>query len=147
MELMKTLFAEAMTKDKDTQDKFLEIFEECIGKEKMMGSYWSLYTFLYGSHFCEQTAHKAVKGMKNKDGSYGEIVPKGTTDEHAKKMGIVFEHFNEWDWYYTVNMVMSDYYGIGDPTTLYKIARAWLEDVDVPKGKAFRYWWKVVKCG
>lgn len=143
---LRMLFAEAMKKDKETQDKFLEIFEDCIGEEAMMSSYWNLYTFLYGSHFCESTAHEAVKGMENKDGSKGEIIPKSTTDEQAKRMGIVFIHFNEWDWYYAVNMVASDYYGIIDQATYYKVARAWLEDLDVPRGKAFRYWWKVVKC-
>ena len=147
MELMKMLFTDAMTKDKDTQDKFLEIFEECIGTEKMMESYWGLYTFLYGSHFCEQTAKKAVNGMQNVNGTYGESVTKSSTDETAKKMGIVFVHFNEWDWYYAVNMVMSDYAHVMDVNTAYKVARAWFEDKDVPQGKAFRYWWKVVKCG
>lgn len=143
---IRALFAEAMKKDKETQDKFLEIFEDCIGEETLAKSYWELYTYLYGSHFCEYTAYEAVRGMKNKDGSSGELVSKATAMDTAKRMNIVFDHFNEWDWYYTVNMVMSDYNGIGDATILYKIARAWLEDVDVPKGKAFRYWWKVVKC-
>lgn len=134
-----------MKKDKDTQEKFLEIFEHCVGKDVMDNSWWDLYTFLYGSHFCERTARKAVDGMKNKDGSYGESITKATSDETAKKLGIVFVHFNEWDWYYAVNMVASDYYGVVDQATYYKIARAWLEDIDVPQGKAFRYWWKVVK--
>lgn len=142
---LRDLFAEAMTKDKETQDKFLEIFEHCVGKDVMESSWWDLYTFLYGSHFCERTARKAVDGMKNKDGSYGELITKATTDETARKLGIVFVHFNEWDWYYAVNMVASDYYGVVDQATYYKIARAWLEDIDVPQGKAFRYWWKVVK--
>lgn len=142
---LRDLFTEAMKKDKDTQEKFLEIFEHCVGKDVMDNSWWDLYTFLYGSHFCERTARKAVDGMKNKDGSYGESITKATTDETAKKLGIVFVHFNEWDWYYAVNMVASDYYGVVDQATYYKIARAWLEDIDVPQGKAFRYWWKVVK--
>lgn len=142
---LRDLFAEAMKKDKDTQEKFLEIFEHCVGKDVMDNSWWDLYTFLYGSHFCERTARKAVEGMKNKDGSYGESITKATSDETAKKLGIVFVHFNEWDWYYAVNMVASDYYGVVDQATYYKIARAWLEDIDVPQGKAFRYWWKVVK--
>lgn len=142
---LRDLFTEAMKKDKDTQEKFLEIFEHCVGKDVMDNSWWDLYTFLYGSHFCESTARKAVDGMKNKDGSYGESITKATSDETAKKLGIVFVHFNEWDWYYAVNMVASDYYGVVDQATYYKIARAWLEDIDVPQGKAFRYWWKVVK--
>lgn len=142
---LRDLFAEAMKKDKDTQEKFLEIFEHCVGKDVMDNSWWDLYTFLYGSHFCERTARKAVEGMKNKDGSYGESITKATSDETAKKLGIVFVHFNEWDWYYAVNMVASDYYGVVDQATYYKIARAWLGDIDVPQGKAFRYWWKVVK--
>ena len=142
---LRDLFAEAMKKDKDTQEKFLEIFEHCVGKDVMDNSWWDLYTFLYGSHFCERTARKAVEGMKNKDGSYGESITKATSDETAKKLGIVFVHFNEWDWYYAVNMVASEYYGVVDQATYYKIARAWLEDIDVPQGKAFRYWWKVVK--
>ena len=41
---------------------------------------------------------------------------------------------------------MSDYAHVMDVNTSYKVARAWLEDKDVPEGKAFRYWWKVVKC-
>ena len=102
---MRELFAEAMKRDQDTQDRFLEIFEECIGKERMMESFWELYTFLHGSHFCERTAKKAVNGMQNVNGTYGESVTKSITDENAKKMGIVFVHFNEWDWYYAVNMI------------------------------------------
>ena len=44
---LRDLFAEAMKKDKDTQEKFLEIFEHCVGKDVMDNSWWDLYTFLY----------------------------------------------------------------------------------------------------
>lgn len=142
---VKELFVEAMKRDKNFQDEFLETFEEALGEDAMEGTFEKLYKCLYGSHFIEPLAYEAVHGMYGMD-SKGETYPKETTDDVAKKLGLTFENYNEWDWYFTINMIASDYKGVVDPANYAKIAKAWLEDKDVANGKAFRYWWKVVKC-
>lgn len=142
---VRDLFTESMKRDKEFQDKFLQVFEDTLGHDVMENTFGELYLSLFGSHFIEETAREAVEGMYSAK-SKGECYTKAQTDEVAKKLGLTFNNYNDWDWYYTVNMVASDYSDILEPSSYAKFAKAWLEDADVPSGKAFRYWWKVVKC-
>ncbi len=123
-------------------------FFKCINKNLSRKTRMKLYTMVYGWHFNEHVAKMAVENMFycNSDGEKigGESYTKSNTDSIARKMGLEFNHFNEWDWYYVMNMVASDYAVMIDSSAYPKIARAWLEDADVPEGKAFRYWCKVV---
>lgn len=82
------------------------------------------YELVYGEHFDEHLAKKAVSMMKNVDGTEGE----------------------HWD--HVMNMLYSDMCKIfgKDAGAYAKAAEAWLEDEDVAEGKAFRYYAKVVMC-
>lgn len=78
--------------------------------------------------------------------SNGSLCSEQTTNA-AKQAGIVFKRFNEYDFYFVLNMLYSDNYGVfgNDSNTYIQLAKAWLEDIDVAEGKAWRYYQKVVK--
>lgn len=65
----------------------------------------------------------------------------------AEQSGIAFEHYNEYDWNYVMNMMYSDFYGaISNDTSAYvKLAKKWLEDKDAVDGKALCYYLHIVK--
>lgn len=101
----------------------------------------------------------------------GDIVPPKTSEETiAELMSVVSELRNEiremktvqhkgdsnesikytenlWDFYYVINMYYSDYNTVigEDITMAAKLSKAFIEDVDVPEGKAYRYYKYVVK--
>lgn len=134
-----------MKRGEKSQEDFFKVLEEAVGCEVLDSTFEPLYLSLFGSHFIEETALEAVQGMYNSE-SKGEYYTKAQTDELAKKLGLNFSTYNDWDWYFTFNMIATDYNNILEPNSYAKVAKAWLEDVDAPEGKAFRYWWKVVKC-
>lgn len=70
------------------------------------------------------------------------------TTQAARQVGIQFTSFNMYDWYYTLNMMWSDYSNVfGNYSNTYiSLAKAWLNDLDVPEGKAWRYYKYVVKA-
>lgn len=106
------------------------------------------YELVYGEHFDEHLAKKAVSMMKNVDGTEGEHWDHEQTTNVARNNGIKFDTYNSWDWYYVMNMLYSDMCKIfgKDAGAYAKAAEAWLEDEDVAEGKAFRYYAKVVMC-
>ena len=106
-----------------------------------------LYVSVFGEHFDMDTAYTAVSEMQNVDGTKGEHWDIDQTTSAAKQANIQFKKFNEYDFYYAINMLYSDYYNIfGDDSNSYiQLATAWLNDPDVPEGKAWRYYKKVVK--
>lgn len=126
---------------------FSRYFEE--HKEEAMQLFKQIYIAVYGEHFTDWLAKEAVSKMKNADGSTGEH----WTFEQAKKVaqdnGIDFAdaNFNEYDWYYVLNMAYSDLKPLfGDNAQYYiNYVKLWLTDVDVDKGKAFRYYVSVVE--
>lgn len=106
-----------------------------------------IYACVYGPHFNKELAVQAVAGMRNVDGTTGEHWSIEQTTEAAKQSGIVFKTYNEYDFYYVLNMLHSDYFNIfrDDSNAYIQLAVAWLGDPDVPEGKAWRYYNKVVK--
>lgn len=101
-----------------------------------------LYKELHGCHFTEWLVERATSSMINEDGTTGRHWTVEQTTSVAKSNGIVFEHFNEYDWNYTMNMIYSDYYGsvTNDTSNYVKLARKFLEDRDAPEGKALKYY-------
>lgn len=103
-----------------------------------------MYIAVYGEHFNEATALKATEHMDNNDGSTGPHFTPEDTDKLAQRIGLdlTTSSFNKWDWYYTVNMVYSDYYGyVSNDLSMYaNIAKAFICDKDAPEGKAYRYY-------
>lgn len=111
--------------------------------------YDKFYCSVFGDHFSEELAMKAVSCMENVDGSKGEHWTIEQTTNVAKQFGIMFNTFNKYDWYYVLNMMYSDYYKLFNSSTdtYVKLAKAWLEDPDVEEGKAYRYYKEVVLKG
>ena len=112
--------------------------------------YWDvmheLHIKINGPHFDEKTATYAVSMMQNGDGTVGEHWTFAQTDEVAKSTGIVFDRFNNWDFYFVLNMMYSDYYSLFslNTDTYISLAKAYLMDIDVSEGKAYKYWSFVV---
>ncbi|MBR3208857.1 MAG: hypothetical protein IKF82_01170 [Bacilli bacterium] len=102
----------------------------------------ALYKETYGCHFNDWMLTEAVKNLQNEDGTTGPHWSVEQTTSVAKSNGISFDHFNEYDWNYAMNMVYSDYYGaIPNETINYvRLARKFLEDRDAKEGKAFKYY-------
>jgi len=108
--------------------------------------YWEvmndIHVLVNGTCFDEVSAKYAVSQMDNEDGTKGEHWTIVDTTNAAKSVGITFDTFNEWDWYYVLNMIYSDHFKtIGSNTSMYvSFARDWLMDKDAPKGKVFLYY-------
>ena len=98
-------------------------------------------------HFNEELAKEAVENMKNADGTTGAHWSLKEAVEAAKNEGISFNNFNEYDWFYVLNMIYSDFYKVfnGNTNMYVKTAFEWLNDIDVKPGKAYRYYMQVVK--
>ena len=103
-----------------------------------------IYLCVNGEHSDEDLAKQAVSEMINAGGTTGEKWSKERTDEAARIVGITE---NLWDFYYVINMYYSDYNTVigEDITMAAKLSKAFIEDVDVPEGKAYRYYKYVVK--
>lgn len=102
-----------------------------------------LYKEMYGCHFSEWLLEKALSKMQNEDGTKGKHWSLADTTQVAKSSNISFEGFNEYDWCYVMNMMYSDYCGIfgNDVNTYTMLSKAFLEDKDAAKGKAFKYYY------
>ena len=89
--------------------------------------------------------------MENEDGTTGEHWSLEDTTKVAQQNNINFSSskYNEYDWYFVLNMIYSDFYKVfGQDTNLYiKVAKAWLEDKDAENGKAYKYYQSVKKNG
>lgn len=100
--------------------------------------------FILIVYMVKDSAKQAVSEMINAGGTTGEKWSKERTDEAARIVGITE---NLWDFYYVINMYYSDYNTVigEDITMAAKLSKAFIEDVDVPEGKAYRYYKYVVK--
>lgn len=104
---------------------------------------------MYGPHFNEECALKAVSKMENEDGSRGEHWSLEETTSIANQYGINLkgEKYNEYDWYVALNMIRSDYYRAVVTMTssdhikyFVELAKAWLNDKDIEEGKMWYYY-------
>ena len=108
--------------------------------------YWEvihdIHKLVNGAHFDEMMAVWAVSSLSNEDGTTGSHWSKAETDQAGSSEGFSYVDFNQWDWYYVLNMIYSDYYNVvGSNNSMYiALAKAWIMDRDAPVGKAFLYW-------
>lgn len=109
---------------------------------------------MYGPHFNEECALRAVSKMQNDDGTIGQHWSLSEAISLANRYGIALntEQYNKYDWYVALNMVYSDYYNvtrsntINDTTKFFvELAKYWLKDKDVDEGKMW-YYFKYVMC-
>lgn len=103
---------------------------------------YELYKEVYGCHFNEWKLKCALENMHNEDGTKGGHWTVEETNSVARQHGVEFEHFNEYDWNYVMNMIYSDFYGaVPNETSSYvKLAKKFIHDKDAPKGKALKYY-------
>lgn len=99
---------------------------------------------IYGPHFTEFSAEKAVSEMENDDGTVGEHWNLDETTSVAVSKGVDFDtvKYNIYDWYYTMNMMYSDFYMMnqGDPNKVAEMTLLWFKDKDSPEGKSYLYY-------
>ena len=101
-----------------------------------------LYKEIYGCHFNSWMLECAVEKLENEDGTTGPHWTVEQTNQVVKSIGGSLYDYNEFDWNYVMNMLYSDYYGLGnaDATFYGKMAKKFLEDKDAPEGKALKYY-------
>ena len=115
-------------------------------EQKDPQDYWDIihdiYILAHGPYFDEESAKYAVSCMINSDGTVGEHWPVVETTAVAIQNGVSFDSFTEYDWYYVLNMIYSDYSSVlvNAPATSIALAKAWITDIDAPVGKAYKYW-------
>lgn len=109
---------------------------------------------MYGPHFTEEFAMKAVKKMENEDGTRGPRWSVEEAERIAAQYGVNLkgEKFNKYDWFVALNMVRSDFYravinmtGSDNVKHFVELTKAWLNDKDIESGKMWFYF-KFVMC-
>ena len=109
---------------------------------------------MYGPHFNEECAQKAVKKMENEDGSKGPRWSIEEAERIAAQYGINLksDKFNKYDWFVALNMIRSDFYravvnmtGSDNIKHFVELTKAWLNDKDIEEGKMWFYF-KYVMC-
>ena len=112
------------------------------------------YERMYGPHFNEECAQKAVSKMENEDGTKGHRWTIEEADRIAQQYGVNLksEKFNKYDWFVALNMIRSDFYravvnmtGTDNVKHFVELAKAWLNDKDIEEGKMWFYF-KYVMC-
>lgn len=101
-----------------------------------------LYKAVYGPHFTKWKYESAVAELENRNGTKGPHWQVQQVVDYAKAKGLLLTDYNEYDLAYVMNMLYSDYYGVVPDTTetYFGLTRAFLEDKDAPKGKAYLYY-------
>lgn len=107
--------------------------------QKVIGE---IYVIVNGPYFDLACATKAIAAFQNADGTMGGKISLDMCNQMATTMGITFDKFNQYDWFYTVNMIYSDYCVVLGPTSnaYQELAKAFLTDPDAPVGKAYLYY-------
>ena len=154
METIKKLYEKAKgTREfQEIIDEWIDVFDEHLlemeieDKRKYEKLIDEFCVAIYGEHMTERMANEAVSEMIGADGRRGG---KWTFEEAkavAKHHGIRFDGFNEYEWYYVLNMMYSDYCKIfnNEEDIYVKMAEAWFMDKDVDEGKTYRYYKEVV---
>ena len=127
---------------KDFAYEVFDMLKRTVDSDVYYDVEMELYKDVYGCHFTRWLLDKALCCMENEDGTKGAHWMVEQTTNVAQNSGIKFEHFNEYDWNYVMNMLYSDYHSIGGADTSFyvKLAKAFLMDKDAPEGKALKYY-------
>lgn len=106
-----------------------------------------LYVLCYGYTLSDELCEKWVHGMVNEDGSKGGHWTIEQTSQMAKQMGYTPLKVTEHEWWATMNMIYSDYYGVvsNDTTTFCRLAHRFLNDADAKEGKLYHYYMSIAK--
>lgn len=98
-----------------------------------------LHKNVYGSHFSKALVIKACGELEDLNGNKGA---KWSLDETNQILANYNLKYNEFDFYYVLNMIHSDYSNYGNTSIDFyvKLACMFLDDKDAPKGKALKYY-------
>lgn len=122
-------------------DAMVEAIEGMKKKDKnaYYASYFTVHESIFGKHFSEELAKKAVSKMENADGTTGEHWSLQQTNSLATSNDVTY---NKYDFYYVMNMLYSDFCEIlgNDTNAYFKMAKAYMDDPDAPKDKAYCLW-------
>lgn len=131
-------------------DSLSEVDEEACKKE-----YMKLYKEVYGCSLTKDLVDDWVRHMDVPKLMPGQDGMKWNIDacvEYGTKVGVDWHEVKKIDFYAVMNMCYSDYYDTAssydkgnDPAFYARLAKDWLCDTDVPEGKLFNYYFKVVK--
>lgn len=96
-----------------------------------------VFFIVHDGHFTKSMAEYAVRKMRNTDGSTGEKMSMENVKNLIAQCKMTV---HEYDFYYVINMMYSDYAGVfgNNPHMYVKAALAYLNDPDAKKGKALR---------
>lgn len=102
-------------------------------------SYFTVHESIFGKHFNDTLAKEAVDEMTNADGTTGEHWSMQQTNSLLASQNL---NYNKADFYYVMNMLYSDFSEVlGNNASMYlKMARAYLDDPDASKDKAYCLW-------
>lgn len=131
------------------EDKFIDTMESL--KEECPEMYhiikFKLYEMINGPHFtkdlCEEALECVIEDYKVKEAEFEYEESK----QVAKKFGVEFEDFNEYDWHYALNICYHLFKDIckDDIQMCAKLTYLWLCDKAIPEGKAFYHYMKHLK--
>lgn len=102
-------------------------------------AYLTIHESIFGKHFNETLAKKAVAEMENVDGTDGEY---WTLQQTTQVMNSNNLKYNPYDFYYVMNMLHSDFSKIlGDDVKTYtEMTRAYIDDPDAEDSKVYCIW-------
>lgn len=106
-----------------------------------------LYVLCYGYHLTDEICKEWVSHMENEDGTKGEHWNIDETNSVARQYKIDLDKCTHYEWYATLNMMYSDYYGSvsNDVNSYVRLAQAFLNDDDAKPHKLFNYYMHIVK--
>lgn len=130
--------------DKVMHDVFMAVIKAIeemkeTNKQAYYTSFFTIHESIFGKHFNEELAHKAVEAMENVDGTKGEHWTLQQITSLLANPGITL---NRYDMYYVMNMLYSDFSNIlGDDGNMYfKMAKAYIDDPDASNTKPYCLW-------
>lgn len=87
-----------------------------------------------GSRFDRESAMFAVSEMVNEDGTKGQHWTVEETNSVVTNNSVYFDKFNEYDWFYVMNIIYSDFFkAVGDNLSMYVVlSKSWIMDADAP---------------
>lgn len=142
---MENEYWQALENNPVLQKQFFDAVMKSIGemrynnKDAYVKAMLTVHESIFGKHFNETLAKKAVEEMDNVDGSKGEHWTLAQTNQllTAQKL-----NFNKYDFYYLMNMLHSDFSKVlGEDSKIYlNMAKAYIDDPDAKESKVYCIW-------
>lgn len=142
---MENEYWQALENNPTLQKQFYNAVMKSIGEmrynnqDAYIKAMLTVHESIFGKHFNETLAKKAVEEMDNVNGSKGEHWTLAQTNQllTAQKL-----NFNKYDFYYLMNMLHSDFSKVlGEDSKIYlNMAKAYIDDPDAKDSKVYCIW-------